>query len=76
MRVGRANLVPNNFNWGYYGSGAQQLAIALLADAVDFEAANRLAGRFMSKVIGGLPDQWTLTEEEVVAWVEQQTVVA
>jgi hypothetical protein len=63
-------------NWGYYGTGPQQLALALLADAIDIDTAGRLAGRFKFDVIGGLPDSWTMTREDIIAWVEQETVHA
>jgi hypothetical protein len=71
-----ANHSPTGLNWGYCGSGPQQLAIALLADAINDETAERLAGRFKFDVVGGLPDNWNLTHEEIVAWVERQTVAA
>jgi len=75
-RLDIANHSPTSLNWGYCGSGPHQLAIALLADAVDDGVADRLAGRFKFDVIGGLPDSWSLTREDIVAWVERQTVVA
>jgi hypothetical protein len=71
-RLDIVNHSPTGLNWGYCGSGPQQLAIALLADAVDDDTAVRLAGRFKFDVIGGLPNTWTLTREDILAWVRRQ----
>jgi hypothetical protein len=55
------------FEWGYTGSGAAQLALALLADCLDDEAdAIGWHQDFKSAVVAGLPlAGWTLTEQEI-----------
>lgn len=61
------NHSPTGFEWGYGGSGPAQLALALLADALqDDEAALSLYQAFKWEVVVSLPWQaWSLTETEV-----------
>ena len=67
------NHSPNGFNWGYAGSGAAQLAVALLADCLgDDEEAIGWHQDFKAAVVAGLSHEgWTLTEEEIrnTIWV-------
>lgn len=58
---------PAGFNWGYEGSGAAQLALALCADATgDDERTSDLYQRFKRAVVAKLPaDGWTLTADTV-----------
>lgn len=61
-----------NFAWGYGGSGPAQLALAILADALDDDArAVRLHQRFKFDVIVGLEEtqDWDLTHVAVLAAV-------
>jgi hypothetical protein len=61
-----------NFAWGYGGSGPAQLALAILADALDDDArAVRLHQRFKFDVIVGLEQtqDWDLTHAAVLAAV-------
>ena len=54
-------------DWGHAGSGAAQLALALLMDYLSNEAeAVRLHRHFTEVVVAHLPAQeWTLTDAEV-----------
>lgn len=61
---------PTGFEWGYGGSGPAQTALAILADCVGDELALQLYQDFKFKVIAGLGRKWTITEEEVRAFVE------
>ena len=57
---------PTGFNWGYGGSGPAQLALALLADATgDDDLAQKLHQKYKWQVVGKLPSEWTLTDEEI-----------
>ena len=58
---------PTGFEWGYGGSGPAQLALALLADALDDEEkAIHLHQAFKWEVVGKLPHvSWTLTDAEI-----------
>jgi hypothetical protein len=59
--------------WGYCGSGAAQLALALLAHVVGDELAADLYQEFKLDVVAGLPEiGWKLKEEEIEAWVEER----
>jgi hypothetical protein len=60
------------FEWGTEGRGTTCLALALLADAVDDDTARGLHREFEQDVVSHLPDSWTLTREELVAWVALQ----
>jgi hypothetical protein len=57
------------FDWGKDGNrGASQLAVALLADAIDASVARGKWHVFVHDVVWKLPDEWTLKEEEILAW--------
>lgn len=76
--------------WGYYGTGPQRLALALLAlsstrpwdvvysDCTDAEwsrirrIARKYYRQFAKEIIAHLPDEWTLSADEVKAWVRKQ----
>jgi len=62
--------------WGYRGAGPYQLAIALLADALEtadipLAALDEFVG-FLNAETGD-EDSWTLTQERILAWVCAQT---
>lgn len=67
LRLDLRNHSPSGFEWGYGGSGAAQLAVAILADHLgDDEQALNLYQRFKWDVIAQLPrNSWTLTGEEI-----------
>lgn len=62
---------PDGFAWGYSGSGPEDLALSLLADATgDIGLATALHHDFAHDVIAGLArsEGWTLTAERVTGW--------
>ncbi len=71
LRLDLENHSPTGFCWGYGGSGPAQLALALIADAVDDNMARRNYQQFKWEVIARFPmDQsWELTDEQVKDWV-------
>lgn len=67
---------PSGFGWGYGGSGAAQLALALLADLLgDDTRALALYQEFKWRVIARLPygQPWGLTSREALAALESIT---
>lgn len=61
------NHSPDEFEWGYGGSGPAQLSLALLADHLgnDSEALAHYQD-FKFAVVAGLSgDSWTLTDEQI-----------
>jgi hypothetical protein len=69
LRTDLRNHSPSGFEWGYGGSGAAQLALAILSDAVGAEKALSCYQRFKFQVKARLPrDQWELSREDVLAW--------
>jgi hypothetical protein len=67
-----ANHSPTGFNWGYSGSGPAQLALAILADALqDDERALRLHQAYKFKVISNLRDNWSLSKRAVIEVADQ-----
>lgn len=65
---------PDGYEWGYGGSGPAQLALALLADALQ---RDRLAEwwyqDYKRAVVCGLPREgWDLTQESICRWVVEQ----
>jgi hypothetical protein len=58
------------FEWTYEGDSPQQLALAILFDRlVNKERAVQLSESFMKTVIANLDNDWTLTGEEIDAFV-------
>jgi uncharacterized protein (DUF2249 family) len=58
---------PNGFEWGYGGSGAAQLALAILADHLENDGlAEDFHQRFKWAVVANLPlSRWRLTSDEI-----------
>jgi hypothetical protein len=59
-------------NWGYSGSGPNQLACVLLADALDDDAADALSRQCVDDVIRHLPNAWSLTAADIRDWAATQ----
>ncbi|HXT10548.1 MAG TPA: DUF6166 domain-containing protein [Candidatus Angelobacter sp.] len=73
LRLDLRNHSPTGFDWGYHGSGAAQLALAILAHHLggDEEALN-LYQRFKWAVIAELPKhRWLLTSREIDAALQR-----
>ena len=68
LRLDVVNHSPTGFAWGYSGSGAAQLAVAILADWMSCDyAALALHQRFKAAAIAGLPEKhWSLTDDDLV----------
>jgi len=72
-RLDVANHSPGGLGWGYAGSGAAQLAVAILCDALgDVARAIRLYQRFKFAWVARLPmhRDWSITQDEVREIVE------
>ena len=67
---------PTGFAWGYLGSGAAQLALALLLDATDGdeEAASQYHQLYKEEVIANIPGDapFVLNDSVILAWLEQK----
>jgi hypothetical protein len=58
------------FEWTYEGESPQQLALAILFDYLgDRERAIRLSERFMRDVVANLDNDWTISGEEIDAFL-------
>src|SRR5215469_13551398 len=66
-RLDLRNHSPTGFEWGYGGSGAAQLALAILADYLaDHNQALDLYQRFKWQIIAHLPwKRWVLGNNEI-----------
>lgn len=67
-RLDVANHSPGGFGWGYAGSGAAQLSVALLCEALgDVPRAIRLYQRFKFATVARWPAHrdWTISDEEI-----------
>lgn len=61
---------PDGFAWDKGDAGPAQLALALLADALQNDArALQLHHRFNRRVVAILPKRWTITRSRVLAYV-------
>ncbi len=64
-----ANHSPTGFEWGYFGSGPSQLALALLLDATGNDVfARDNHQHFKSEVVAAFADGWTFTVGQVLEW--------
>lgn len=66
---------PTGIEWGYVGSGPAQLALDILADALDSDLlAVRLHQHFMYEwVVPWLEsDEWMISQLQVVCWAEER----
>jgi hypothetical protein len=72
LRLDIVNHSPTGFAWGYSGSGAAQLAVAILADWMSCDhAALALHQRFKVPAISGLPEKhWSLTDDDLLRMFE------
>lgn len=69
-RLNSSGAEPKSFTWGRDETGATQLALALLADALrDDVDARRLHQNFRHRVVANLPDRWTITRTRILAYV-------
>ena len=58
------------FEWTYEGESPQQLALAILFDHLgDKDRAIRLSEPFMKAIVANFDNDWTLSGEEVAAFV-------
>lgn len=66
------NHSPTGFNWGYGGSGASQLALAILLRFTRKEEAVRYHQPFKWQVIAQLPQnkEWELPDGRVTDWLD------
>src|SRR5262249_201909 len=67
------NHSPTGLEWGYGGSGPQQLALALLCDALgDDEAALALYTTYKWEVVAKLLSAgWEITRQEILNWAAE-----
>lgn len=64
------NHSPDGFAWGYHGSGPAQLALAILADSVGDDLAQRYYLDFKTQCIALTPEgDWEIEEAEVLRWL-------
>jgi len=69
------NHSPTGFEWGYFGSGPAQLALALLLDVTgDEKLASILHQPFKSQFVALWGRDWCITSTEIAAWVEARKV--
>lgn len=72
------NHSPDGFEWGYYGSGPAQLALALLCDVLGGDEgaahlAQRLYQEFKAEKIAALQgNRWTMTAGEIRDWIKSK----
>jgi Family of unknown function (DUF6166) len=60
------------FEWTYEGESPQQLALAILFDHLgDKDRAIRLSEPFMKAIVANLDNDWTLSGDEVAAFVRE-----
>jgi hypothetical protein len=69
------NHSPDGFNWGYFGSGPSQLALAILSDFKGDEFALRNYQDFKADIISTWQNnQWKLTGKEIKQWIHKRQV--
>ena len=67
------NHSPYGFQWGYYGSGPAQLALALLLDATaNPDVALAYYQQFKWDIVATWGEEWTLFSGEILEWLRAQ----
>jgi len=66
------NHSPDGFNWGYYGSGPSQLALAILLEFTDKETARSLYQEFKQEIVASLSQSDFAYKIDVHKWVQQK----
>src|SRR2546430_17283089 len=58
------------FEWSYEGESPQQLALAILVDYLgDEQLALQLSEPFMQQIVANLDNDWTISAEQIDAFV-------
>lgn len=66
------NLSPG-FQWGYFGSGPAQLALALLLDiTTNPSLALSYYQQFKWDIVASWGDEWTIFSGEILEWIKTQ----
>ena len=72
-RLDWANHSPGGMEWGYYGSGPTQLAIAMLGAVADRTVALNHYYEFKTEVVARFPRSgWQMSVEEIRRWLNQK----
>ena len=67
-----AHRSPTGHEWGFWGSGPAQLALAILMTVTDADEAKRRYEAFRRSVIVRITkDSWTLTTVQVEEWLRR-----
>ena len=64
---------PDGFEWGYPGSGPADLARSILADVLGWIPDPALYQAFKFDHVASWDDEWSITEDEIRAWLAAQT---
>ena len=65
-------LTRYGFEWSYEGESPQQLALAILYDHLgDKDRAIALSQPFMTAVVANLDNDWTLSGDDIDAFIRQ-----
>ena len=64
-RFGLRTYSKDGFEWSFEGDSPQQLALAIVADAIDDETALRVSGPFMAAIVANFDNDWEMTDAEV-----------
>ena len=64
---------PDGFEWGYGGSGPADLARSILADVLGRIPAPALYQAFKFDHVATWGNEWSITEDEIRAWLAAQT---
>ena len=71
------NHSPTGFEWGFGGSGAAQLAFALLLDGTAHPRMTQQRYQvFKWDVVQAWGDEWSITAEQIIQWVMRVEVLA
>ena len=64
---------PDGFNWGFGGSGAAQLSLALLLNATsDPDISLKYYTYFEWDLVVKFEKKWTLLRSDILAWLEKE----
>ena len=70
LRLDLRNHSPTGFAWGYGGSGPAQLALAMLAEVADDDAALLYYHDFKDEWISIQQGRWSMPEVFIQGWIK------
>lgn len=76
LRLDLKNYSPMGFEWGYNGSGARQLALAMLSKLINDKSVLENYEEFSKKFIETIQEnEWNLDDVLIIEWIKKNNII-